>query len=64
MFNASLNLNNNNYKNKYKGILTDERLGGIENNMYDRTEYISLHPSLNLYYQNNLKKTNSSWQIS
>lgn len=56
MFNASLNLNNNNYKNKYKGILTDERLGGIENNMYDRTEYISLHPSLNLYYQNNLKK--------
>lgn len=56
MFNASLNFNNNNYKNKYKGILTDERPGGIENNMYDRTEYISLHPSLNLYYQNNLKK--------
>lgn len=55
-FNASLNFNNNNYKNKYKGILTDERPGGIENNMYDRTEYISLHPSLNLYYQNNLKK--------
>lgn len=24
-FNASLNFNNNNYKNKYKGILTDER---------------------------------------
>ena len=37
-FNASLNFNNNNYKNKYKGILTDERPGGIENNMYDRTK--------------------------